>query len=59
MWFCNDLIYLLRSILFCEVNGQAFLFGEVNSLTAKSVPAGAKLVLFGRYIVNFYVRIEK
>ena len=29
----------------------------VNSLTAKSVPAGARLVLFGRYTVNLYVGI--
>jgi hypothetical protein len=25
---------------------------QVNSLTAKSVPAGMKLVLFGRYVLN-------
>ncbi len=30
---------------------------QVNSLTAKSVPAGTKLVLFGRYVLNFYVEI--
>jgi hypothetical protein len=29
----------------------------VNSLTAKFVLAGEKLVLFGRYILNFYVGI--
>jgi hypothetical protein len=29
----------------------------VNSLTAKSVPAGTKLVLFGRYVLNIYVGI--
>ncbi len=29
----------------------------VNSLTAKSVLAGTKLVLFGRYILNIYVGI--
>ena len=29
----------------------------INSLTAKSVRAGAKLVLFGRYVLNFYVGI--
>jgi hypothetical protein len=28
-----------------------------NSLTAKSVPAGTKLILFGRYILNIYVGI--
>jgi hypothetical protein len=31
---------------------------NINTLIAKPVPAGAKLVLFGRYIVNFYVGIE-
>ncbi len=29
----------------------------LNSLTAKSVPAGTKLVLFGRYVLNIYVGI--
>jgi hypothetical protein len=29
----------------------------INSLTAKSVPAGTKLVLFGRYVLNIYVGI--
>ena len=28
-----------------------------NSLTPKSVPAGTKLVLFGRYVLNIYVGI--
>ncbi len=28
-----------------------------NSLNAKSVPAGIKLVLFGRYVLNIYVGI--
>ncbi len=28
------------------------LFSLINSLTAKSVPAGKKLVLFGRYVLN-------
>ncbi len=30
---------------------------SVNSLTPKSVPAGTKLVLVGRYILNIYVGI--
>jgi hypothetical protein len=30
---------------------------EVNSLTPKSVPAGTKLVLFGKYVHNIYVGI--
>jgi hypothetical protein len=29
----------------------------INSLTAKSVPVGTKLVLFGRYVLNIYVGI--
>jgi hypothetical protein len=29
----------------------------VNSLTAKSVPAGTKLILFGRYVLNIYIGI--
>ncbi len=32
---------------------EAFL----NSLTAESILAGEKLILFGRYILNFYVGI--
>jgi hypothetical protein len=28
-----------------------------NSLTAKSVPAETKLVLFGRFVLNIYVGI--
>ncbi len=31
----------------------------VNSLTAKSVLAGTKLVLFGRYVLNIYVGIVR
>ena len=31
----------------------------INSLTAKSVPAGTKLILFGRYILNIYVGIVR
>jgi hypothetical protein len=33
--------------------------GRINSLTAKSVLAGTKLVLFGRYVLNFYVGITQ
>ncbi len=29
----------------------------VNSFTSKSIPAGTKLVLFGRYVLNFHVGI--
>ncbi len=31
----------------------------VNSLTPKSVPAGAKKILFGRYVLNIYVGIVR
>ena len=31
----------------------------LNSLTARSVLAGMKLVLFGRYVLNIYVGIVK
>jgi hypothetical protein len=33
------------------------LLGLFNSLTPKSVPAGTKLVLFGRYVLNIYIGI--
>jgi hypothetical protein len=29
----------------------------LNSLTAKSVPVGTKLVLIGRYVLNIYIGI--
>jgi hypothetical protein len=38
-------------------NGRHSLIDAINSLTAKSVPAGTKLVLFGRYVLNIYVGI--
>ncbi len=31
----------------------------LNSLTPKSVPAGAKKILFGRYVLNIYVGIVR
>ncbi len=38
--------------------GQKLLKNYIfNSLTTKSVPAGTKLVLFGRYVLNIYVGI--
>jgi hypothetical protein len=30
---------------------------KLNSLSAKSVLAGTKLVLFGRYVLKFYIGI--
>ena len=38
---------------------QTTLKDEVNSLTPKSVPAGAKKILFGRYVLNIYVGIVR
>ena len=32
---------------------------KINSLTPKSIPAGTKLVLFGRYVLNIYVGIVR
>ena len=39
--------------------GNEVLVYLINSLTAKFVLAGAKLALFCRYMVNFYVGIDK
>jgi hypothetical protein len=38
-----------------EDNSKATI--DINSLTPKSVPAGAKKILFGRYVLNIYVGI--
>jgi hypothetical protein len=37
--------------------GSALTAKILNSLTPKYVPAGTKLVLFGRYVLNIYVGI--
>jgi hypothetical protein len=41
----------------CHLNSgiKTTILDAINSLTAKSVPAGTKLVLFGRYVLNIYV----
>ncbi len=39
--------------------GSASTMNVLNSLTAKSVPAGTKLVLFGMYTLNIYVGIVR
>ncbi len=44
-----DLFPILKKI--------TYLLFVVNSLTPKSIPAGTKLVLFGRYVLNIYVGI--
>jgi hypothetical protein len=38
-------------------NERHSLTDAINSLTAKSVPAGTKLILFGRYLLNICVGI--
>jgi hypothetical protein len=40
-----------------EIRYLDFVSWPLNSLTAKSVPAGTKLVLFGRYVLIIYVGI--
>jgi hypothetical protein len=55
---------MLASFLFFPLETFSILlpayvsFG-FNSLTPKSVPAGTKLVLFGRYVLNIYVGIVR
>jgi hypothetical protein len=46
-------VEILRGRSFCSCRNLI----AVNSLTAKSVLAGTKLVLFGRYVLNIYVGI--
>ena len=41
----------------CKSYGIKHKPTTVNSLTPKSVPAGAKKILFGRYVLNIYVGI--
>jgi hypothetical protein len=43
-------------ILLHNIDGGPVL-QKLNSLTPKSIPAGTKLVLFGRYVLNIYVGI--
>ena len=38
---------------------SVILHDGLNSLTPKSIPAGTKLVLFGRYVLNIYVGIVR
>ncbi len=40
-----------------STKGVKYMCLDVNSLTPKSVPAGTKLVLFGRYVLNIYIGI--
>jgi hypothetical protein len=53
-------------VFFCAINCPgswadgsltAHFLHHLNSLTAKSILVGEKLVLFGRYVLNFYVGI--
>ncbi len=40
-----------------ECGNQNAMGGAKGSLTAKSILAGEKFVLFGRYILNFYIGV--
>ena len=62
----NEVLTLCAAVATAAVNALSFdksdvlndeLFLLLNSLTPKSVPAGTKLVLFGRYVLNIYVGI--
>ncbi len=56
---CMDETYrILPSISQAMFTKKQFQF-LINSLTPKSVPAGTKLVLFGRFILNIYVGIVR
>jgi hypothetical protein len=40
-----------------KTQGSMKMGYDLNSLPAKSVLAGTKLVLFGRYVLKFYIGI--
>jgi hypothetical protein len=48
-----------HDILIPAYIGMSSLYQVLNSLTPKSVPAGAKKILFGRYVLNIYVGIVR
>ncbi len=48
-----------HDILIPTYIGMQSLYQVLTSLTPKSVPAGTKLVLFGRYVLNIYVGIVR
>ncbi len=54
---CMPLILTISGPNSSSCNFNRYIWSEVNSLTPKSVPAGTKLVLFGRYVLNIYVGI--
>jgi hypothetical protein len=41
------------------IGRENYVEKNLNSLTPKSVPAGTKLLLFGRYVLNIYVGIVR
>ncbi len=55
--FCfRWVMFMDRRYSFGDVNEKVY-FSDVNSLPAKSVLAGTKPILFGRYVLKFYVGI--
>ncbi len=59
--FCNQCNIQFHSPLSAQCNlcCDRHTHVSLNSLTPKSVPAGTKLVLFGRYVLNIYVGIVR
>ena len=56
----NPFILLFVFLIYFKLEFHAKLTRScINSLTPKSIPAGTKLILFGRYILNIYVRIVR
>jgi hypothetical protein len=56
---CLNAVYgmMVAALLYYKKFVKSLVYHSFNSLTAKSVPAGTKLVLFGRYVLNIYLGI--
>jgi hypothetical protein len=56
----NNLLHRTEKSSMDSLSRKYTIFNNVvNSLTPKSVPAGAKKILFGRYVLNIYVGIVR
>ena len=56
----NSRVKIFRLSILSSTNRHSpHSLASVNSLTPKSVPAGAKKILFGRYVLNIYVGIVR
>jgi hypothetical protein len=57
-WSTHSLLPIWIICLACfSLSLQEMWMHQLNSLPAKSILVGEKLVLFGRYVLNFYVGI--